>query len=323
MNTYRIFDFAVASDLPLPEAHPAPGEIPLCTFRFLGSEPPDTEPHEWIHHWLLPDGSPWLSLARTAGGFLLRFSSLCDFVLSHDLASVRCRPVPAVPEETLRHILLDQVIPLWMSARGKVVLHASAVQSPVGALVFLGATGQGKSTIAASLCNGGFSLLTDDCIHLRIEGDRLVGVPSYPSLRLWSDTARELFGAAPSLLPVAHYTDKGRVGSESVRFRFTAEPTPIRAVYSIECDTKSNGKPVSIVAMTAAESFFELLRSSHRLDLTDRTRLGDEFGFLSRIPEMVPIRRLFYPRDFAVLPHVRRLIMNDVEIQALPSSEGY
>ncbi len=51
---------------------------------------------------------------------------------------------------TLQHLLFDQILPRLIAHAGRLVLHASAVGASAGAILFLGGTGQGKSTLAAS-----------------------------------------------------------------------------------------------------------------------------------------------------------------------------
>ncbi|HKS96499.1 MAG TPA: hypothetical protein VJV74_10250, partial [Terriglobia bacterium] len=125
---------------------------------------------------------------------------------------MRCRPRKAIPLDTVRHLFLDQVFPLLLSKRGRLVLHASAVLIPGGAIAFLGETGQGKSTLASSFSQRGFPFLTDDCLLLEEKGGQLVGIPSYPGLRLWPKTVAALFAEEPPVSRVAHYTTKKRLG---------------------------------------------------------------------------------------------------------------
>jgi len=44
-------------------------------------------------------------------------------------------------------------------------------------IAFLGETGQGKSTIAASLGRQGFPVVTDDCLVVEEKEDEILGIP--------------------------------------------------------------------------------------------------------------------------------------------------
>src|SRR5205807_10064457 len=135
-----------------------------------------------------------------------------------------CYPVPGTPLETLKHLLLDQVLPLLLSQQGKLVLHASAVAGPGGALAFTGPSGHGKSTLAASFSTNGYELLTDDCLMVEDRNGSIFGTPLYPSLRLYPEVIRTLFPKQPASTPVTHYSSKQRLGLEHSIFRFQVQP---------------------------------------------------------------------------------------------------
>jgi hypothetical protein len=115
-----------------------------------------------FHTWAFPDGTLWTEFHRADGGYLLRFPQLADFLVSADACTVTCIPVPEVPEGTARHLYLNQVLPLVLSKLGKLVFHASAVEIGSHAVAFVGESGRGKSTLAASFAVSGCRFLTDD-----------------------------------------------------------------------------------------------------------------------------------------------------------------
>src|SRR5207253_1964784 len=147
-------------------------------------------------------------------GYLFHFPELADFRIDAAGRTIRCHPVPGTPLETIRHLFLDQVIPLVLSKRGKLVVHASATLFSEGASAFIGMAGAGKSTLAASLADRGFPLLTDDCLLLEEKGHEFSVIPSYPGVRLWDEASSALFGQVPFSGPVAHYTQKKRLDSD-------------------------------------------------------------------------------------------------------------
>lgn len=63
------------------------------------------------------------------------------------------------------------------------VLHATAVHNHQHALLFYGASGQGKSTLAALLCAHGFHLLADDFVPLTSESNRACYFPAALSIK--------------------------------------------------------------------------------------------------------------------------------------------
>ena len=84
--------------------------------------------------------------------------------------------------------------------RGELALEAAALRSPDGrCLAIAGHSGEGKSTIAATLCRRGWSLVADDITRVTWTGTRAVAWPSDRSVQLWRN-ACEALGADPENL---------------------------------------------------------------------------------------------------------------------------
>jgi hypothetical protein len=255
--------------------------------------------------------------ARVASGYLLRFADLADFCVSDNGSEITCAPAPGTPGETIRHLLLDQVMPLALSHRGEFVLHAGAVATPAGAVAFLGHTGQGKSTLSASLVLEGGELLSDDCLVLRERGEEILAVPSYPGLRLWPAMAAELFDGS-GVGPVAHYTLKQRISGQNGRLRYRAECVPLRRLYVLEeprGGRRRRGDGVEITRLPLPAAFAQLLPCVFRLDITDSRRLREEFAGLARLARRMAVCRLAFPRQLTSLPAVRAAIRADLGLE--------
>ncbi|HEV2689053.1 MAG TPA: hypothetical protein VGV35_10870, partial [Bryobacteraceae bacterium] len=165
MALFRVCGVVIESSVPLPELPGASSDTPECCFEILPAGAGYSGDFRWLHHrrFADEDEDPWLSISRLGTDYLLRFPTQADFLVSCDGKQVRCRPLPETPESTVRHLFLDQVMPLLLSRREPLVLHASAVLTKNGAVAFAGLSGQGKSTLAAALARGGNPLLCDDC----------------------------------------------------------------------------------------------------------------------------------------------------------------
>ena len=313
MTLYKVCDLILESNVPLPGLVHAEGKEPECTFQLLPAQGPGPVACHWFHHWRLPDGALWLSIAKQESGYLLRFPDLADFLVFADRRDIRCYPGPGIPMETIRHLFLDQVIPLALSQRGRVVLHASAVATSEGAIAFLGETGRGKSTLTASFVQQGFPLLTDDCFLLEEAGGQLFGIPSYPGVRLWPDVISALFEREPVLSQVAHYTAKKRWGIDSSRLPFCADSVPLRRAYVLAHPQEmAETSAISIVSLSLQDALMELVKHAYRLDITDRQRLGEEFECIGRVATLLRISRLAFPRDLSLLPTIREAILEDL-----------
>jgi len=300
LHSYNLFTLRVASNVALPELQPAAAGVTDLQFRVFTTPYRGPSPASWYHEWLMDDGQPWLALGKTSTGFFLRFPDLADFTIAPDLTAADCYARSCLAAETTRHLFLDQVLPLILSGRGFIVLHASAVDVGGRAAAFLGNSGQGKSTLAASFARDGCSILTDDCLVLSFTDDQLRVLPSYPGLRLTRESISMVAIEDEETASVAPYTLKRRVAN----LPFAASSLPLERLYLLG-ETESND--VQIEPLPAGEAFIELVKFKYRLDISDRSRLAEEFPRLLRLAEL-GVYRLSYRHEFALLPKVHQAI---------------
>ena len=311
MYQYRICGTTFQSNVSVPEVVPDDQETPEFTFELSPDPWRPLQPHRWLNHWYLEDGSKWLSFARIESGYLLRFPALADFTVSLDGQSICCHLRNECPPETMRHLLLNQVIPITLSQLGKLVLHASACATPRGVMAFMGTTGMGKSTLAASFGLQGFPILTDDCLLVEKHDDKIACVSSYTGLRLWPESVSALFEQEPELQPMAHYTDKKRVLFDQA----TLEGAHfLKSVYVLTQANDEQGNGVTIIPLSSSEALFEIIKHTFQLDVTDQQRLGQAFKRYEWLARSIPFFRLTYPRNHAFLPTVQTTILNHLEM---------
>jgi len=274
-------------------------------------------PSSWYFTVSLPDGTSWLRCADTSLGYVLHFPNLADFVYDTSSDSIRCIPQAKTPPHTLHHLLLDQVLPLVLNYKGHEVLHGAAVVTPYGACAFVGPTGAGKSTLAASFLSEGYSVLADDCVVLDAHGGNIVIIPAYPGLRLWDDATVALFGVTGSSAPVAHYTSKQRFTAAPSAAPFCSSTVPLACIYVLETHNDEHARPVftpKVSLLTEREALMTLLSLAFKLDIRDHRMLAREFDFLSRLIAQTPVRRLMIPDSFTALPAVHAAVLHDLAI---------
>jgi hypothetical protein len=280
---------------------------------FQQAEVPPPEPPEsaCFHEWVFPDGTLWTRFYRTASGYLLRFPELADFAVAEDGRVVSASPLPGISTGTIRHLYLNQVLPLALSRLGKRVFHASAVETPAGALAFLGESGRGKSTLAASFALAGHRFLTDDALLLEPGAEGYAVQPSHPSIRLWDDSKDELVGDDADLAPAVQYTAKARLLSGDA-LAFCPEPRILRRMYFLGTGETDQ---VSFAPMTPGDAVMGLVSNSFLLDIEGRESLAAHFSQVAEMANLPIFFRLDYPRSYAALPAVRRAILEHAEIQ--------
>lgn len=313
MPLYSYAGLAVASELPIEELRTAGSDgarlAPDFTFCLLPSPPPEPAAGDWIRHLRTRAGDTFASLARTGEGFLLRFPGLADFVLPGDGGQIAAWPAPQVDAAALRHLLLDQILPRLLAHRGHLVLHASAVFADGRAIAFVGASGRGKSTLAASLHVAGYPLLTDDAVLVTAGDAHATALPIYPGLRLWQPSVTALFAETPGLAPVAQYTPKHRVVMAEAE---APAPLPLAALYILAAPRPDGAEAVAVSLQSSREGCLALIRHSFQLDGGDPRHAARLLLAAGAVAVQLPIFELAYPRDFSYLPAVHQAILESL-----------
>jgi hypothetical protein len=308
MTQYALAGLTVESELPLPELARSAAGLPDTTMRILDRPPARTAIEPVFEARLDDDGSAWMRCGRGEDGYIIDFPDLALFTLSFDGRLIAVHRPDATPDDTVRHLCLDQVFPLALSLRGELVLHAAGVATPAGAAAFLGDTGEGKSTLAASFAQAGVAPLADDCLVVRERRGRMEASNSYPGLRLWPDAVASLAIDPAGSKRVAHYSDKQRVPSASSPVE---RPVSLRAIYVLAADDEPHER-VTIASMSKRDAVVALLKHAYRIASRDRDKAAAELARLDRVSELCRIRRLAYPRRFAALDAVRAAILEDI-----------
>lgn len=290
-GTYRISDVALSSDIAMPEL-PATADPPEWTFTVARGRL-TTAPPVWFHRWRNPGERPTLSFSRYRNGYLLRFHGRADFAIDCGTRSIAGWRRGHATLTTLRHLLIDQIMPLVLS-RDRLVLHASSVATPSGAAAFIGFTGSGKSTLAAALAVRGFPILTDDCLVIERWRRGFLVRPFYPGARLWPDSVHAVGASLRSSHPVAHYTRKRRLDARHVACQ--SEALPLSRVFVLDRPAKHHARqPVAFTRLRGADALISILECTFQLDIHDAAAVRRTFELQSRLVLALPVHRLTYP----------------------------
>lgn len=265
------------------------------------------------HRWE-QDGELWAEFRRQGDAVLVRFPGLVDFAVPGDASHAVCWPAPGVGEATRDHLYINQVLPLLHARRGRLAFHASAVSLDVGAVAFVGESGRGKSTMAASFAAAGHPFLTDDGLILRESGGRYQVEPTHPSLRLWDDSRDALGVSGAVLAPAVAFTDKARLLAGGA-LPFCDGAQPLCAAYFLSAEEADEPR---FVQLTGAELLQAWMSHSFLLDLDEPEALRQHFGALAGFCAAIPSFRLDYPRDYGSLESVRRRIADHAAAERLP-----
>jgi len=267
-----------------------------------------------FHHYKLDDGTIWTEFYRTGNGYLLRFPDFADFEISADGTEVVAHPAEDSDESTVEHLYINQLVPLALSRQGRPAFHASVVTVPGGAVAFLGKTGMGKSTLAASFALNDAAFLTDDALLVEETDDGCLALPSHASLRLWEDSAEALVGAESPQAESISYSSKARLLAGEA-LTYNDAPQPLLAAFVLERASvypEGTQSAVTFRALHGAERQMAWVENSFLLDIEDHELLARHFDWTHRISGAVPTFALDYPRDYGMLPDVRRAVRKHV-----------
>jgi hypothetical protein len=306
---YRVFDIVVETNICFPELPRAHREPPACKFELLPAKDASEDQFDWFDQWQIQDLGPWLNFAIHDGRYLLRFPDQGDYWVSFDGKEVQCSPSPQAPNFAIRHLFLNQVLPLILSRQERLVVHASAVVFAQGAAAFVGRSGQGKSTIAATFGAMGCSVLADDCLVLRDSPGGWMGIPSYPGVRLSPEGSEEVFGSSPVEEGISSDDFKRRI-SDPAMLRFAEKPSAVRCLYFIDGDEEAGQTRASITRLAPNEAFIKLCNHSFNINIKDKRLLRRQFASIAAITATVPCFDLNYPRVFSSLDGLRDAIVD-------------
>ncbi len=261
-----------------------------------------------FHRYTFEDGTVWTEFYRDENGYLLRFPNLADFDVSTDGTEVVAHPVEGTDEATIEHLYVNQLVPLALSRQGRPAFHASVVTVPGGSVAFLGKTGMGKSTLAASFALNEARFLTDDALLIEETEDGCLAMPSHASLRLWEDSVEALIRDGHPQADAISFSSKARLLAGDA-LAYSDKPQPLLAAFVLE---RNDAPAPAIRAMIGLDRHMAWVENSFLLDIEDRELLAQHFEWTGRIADRVPTFALDYPRDYAILPDVRRAVERQV-----------
>jgi hypothetical protein len=213
LYAYRAYGITLSSELPLPELEPGDEAASEVTIRFGGESGVRAS-----GTFLVEDGFAFAQWPEVGAFTVLNGQEVVVY------------PGSGVDPELLRLPLLGPVLGLLLHQRGMLVFHANAVLVDGSAVLFLGAKGHGKSTMAAAFLGRGYRVLADDVVALTPSGDgRFLVQPGLAQLKLWPDAVSAALGSdAAALSRLVPVSEKRRLPVESA---FAPDPAPARALY--------------------------------------------------------------------------------------------
>lgn len=226
------------------------------------------------------------------GGFALHFlqGALVNLQPDHDASAAG-----AVTAEIFAYDRLEDVTFVSLAAllrrRGCYLVHAAAVSTTRGAVLFVGPTHSGKTTTGLALLLAGWKHLASDVVILSRSGSAIVAHPTPGFINVRPRTLELL----PELRQLSVGTETGnaaagaRLELEGTQW---SPPAPVTAICfpQITSDAQSKLEPLD-----ASIALARLMEES--VDRWDKVALMDHMAFLTSLSQQVSHYRLLLGSD--------------------------
>jgi hypothetical protein len=306
---YGVYGISLRSQVPFSLPGPEDSNLPEIELRIgssslfskaLQGATLRRDPAAWYQHAHLPDGSTYV-----------RWEGLFEFLVSADGHQITCGWSGAASKESFQVYALGQALSFALVKRGLEPLHSTSVVINGGAVAFLGSSGFGKSSLAASFLGAGYRLLTDDLLLLRENGAGFCGYPGPSRIKLFPSVARAFLKANLGGVPMNNGTTKLVI--PLFENQVCRAATPLKVICVLTSAPKVVGKRlISLAPLSPKEAFVELLRGTFNRRLTDPDRLQRQFAAVSQLVAKVPVFMLSYPRVLRRLPEVREVVLSKI-----------
>lgn len=293
------FGFAVRSSLPFHYLRTGVGEDLVVS---APSEVGEGERGQMLQEWILTrDGHFHARLYRDGNLFRLWIAPSAWFVVDPRVPSIS---VPEDPDVVKREERLWGIPALLcFLARGRLPLHAAAVEVDGEAVLLAAPGGVGKTTMAAGFVRAGYRLLSEDLACIALLPTPAV-IPGPAVIRLRRDVATRLelnvgerLEAGDDRLHIALARDR----------RGNCEPVPVRALVFLR-PTADDG--VGRASAQIADAIRDLFALSFRLP--DERDLACSFSAVSDLAEGVPTWNFSYTLGLDRLDDAVERIVSDV-----------
>lgn len=218
----------------------------------------------------------------TSGGMLLKVEGSREFFITPHGEMISQQNVSEDFTKLDYDVLLGPALVLALALRGTWSLHASAATFGGNTIVFLGESGQGKSTLAAYLsAHANWRLVADDILPVKVDLERVQVLPHFPQLKLRADAQPGT--GLPEQLPLDKVCVLAPAGME-------AAP--------------------QLQRLASRLAIQMLLRHTAGTRMLTPEMLGKHLEFCSQVANQIPMYRLTYPHRKDMLPWVRELLEN-------------
>ncbi len=223
VNSYWAYGLRIQAEIDCPElpVDPQPTVSPDVTICLLPPVPTVADTLENGYYEVRPGifrlAVPRVAQYRVEGG-----------------SRISVEPQEGSSPGEVRLFLLGSVMGALLYQRGLFPLHGSAVETRWGAMIFVGAQGAGKSTLAAQFHRRGYSLLSDDVCAVVTSPEQLQVLPALAQMRLRADAYERLGQPQDARFHIDKFVVPMKEG-------YCDRPVPLKAIHILA--SREEGDP--------------------------------------------------------------------------------
>ena len=293
---YFAYGLSIHSDFEIREFPVRESQAADITIR-LGDVAEELEGAEWFR-------STWQA---KLGHFQMDVPDVGRFLATNGNEMIVDR-LPGASDQEIVIYTVGSMFAALLQQRDHLTLHASSIKGPDGAVIFVGSSGMGKSTLLSAMNARGYAMIADDITALKRNQDGLIEArPATPVTRLWEDSAHELDRKADEGWQVRSDMNKYNLPIEN----FYCDPIPVSHIFLL---SNPGSGEMGVEAIAPSQKFMALKKFTYRKHFMAGMSMDVFlFKFVNDMIHSVPVDLLVRPHGNYELDKLAQLVESAVE----------
>ncbi len=305
MFFYSAYGSVIASSFSLPELLPRPqDETQAPDIVISEGQVPDT---------LEAPEAKGVVYEAKPNTFLLKLDRIAKYLVE-DGQRITVEPDAGGVESDIRVFLLGSCMGALLHQRGVLALHASALETSQGAVLFMGDSGVGKSTTLNAFIRRGYKMLADDITGVILnDAGHSLALPAFPRTKLWQDAAQRFEMDTTKLERVRPQLEKFELHLHDF---YQPQPVKLHKVYLLSSHNKPN---ITLQPLAKPKQFQTLLNNTYRAKFLGGLAMRHEhFKLATAVANGVTVSRVYRPSQPVKLDELVNVLEADFSPETAP-----